>query len=341
MNQSCNGFLEEYSDKQVLYSGRDFDMFGIKNGNYYSHVIVQLLNELESHINEEISLSCLYTGKCDSCTPNVTVPNAIRIIVDKLCTLTSNDIIYNGDKYCIGDDSISPSAVYLLGKSVKYSVSPASNGTSISYDATDIIRDLPKEYRVDRINATIAGKPKLGKSIILDSNKSYVGATIENDRFPINLDLSIRVSSENGDVRLSKTISIPSPKSGEYYSQLNVQDYGSVSNKAYNLETFLSSVAAQTCANKTELESFRNIDLPGCDGFTFGSRDIKDIIAQFSSLLCEFDNRLKTMENVSYSVPDGCCASKSVNESCGSAIGTLAGVCSGLRDEINSIKYNL
>lgn len=335
-----NGCLEETSDKCTLYTGPDFPKFGIKKGDYLDKVVVDLLNELQKICDTKVELKCLYTGECDNCESEVEIPKAVQVIIDKLCTLTSSDVRYEGERYCIGDTSISSGAVFLLGKNFKYSVEPAVNGTAVTYDVTEFTKNLPADYTVGRVTGVVSGKPERGKSIILDSNKSFVGATVSNDRFPVTLDLDVRVKTPSGDVKMVKTVSIPSPQSGTYFSSFNVQDFGA-GLEEYNLESFTQALAAQVCANKTELEGFKNIDLPGCSHIEYNSTDIKDILAKHGAILCDILSRLDTLEEVEYTSCDDGCGEKVSNNSVSGAINDLSSRSCSMQSSIDEIRRSV
>lgn len=332
---NCKDCLEEYSDHCVMYTGPSFDRFNIKTDEYYDKVIVDLLNELHNYVSKEVSLHCLYTGECDTCDSEVEIPKAVEVIIDKLCSLTSSDIKYEGSAYCIGESSISGGAVLLLGKSFSYNIQPVINGTSISYDLNEVGKNLPEGYRLSRVNTIVSGKPKLGKSIILESDKLTVGATVANDRFPVNLDIDIRYNTPTGDVKLVRSINIPSAVSGQHTAELSVQDFGSRDNGVHTLESFVDSVAAQVCANRTALESFNNLDLPGCDYLSYNSKKIHDIISYHSSVLCDILERLEALENMTFSIQEDDCGVTTYNGvSPQQAINTLASTCSALNNSI-------
>lgn len=338
MREDCkNNCLEEHSDICIQYTGPTIERFNVENGQYYNKVIVSILDELTGIVSRKVDLSCIYTNECDKCEPSVEVPQAVQLIIEKLCRLTDEDVKYTGDRYCIGDSSISSGAVYMLGKNFTYNVTPVVNGTSIAYDLTSIVKSLPNDYRVSRISTVISGKPKRGKSIITDSDKVYLGATIQNDRFPINVDIDMRINTPSGDVKLSKSLNIPSPLAGEYVAEMNVRDFGTDLDNSFTLKSFLEMTAAQVCANKTELDSYKRMDLPSCEAITYTSKDIRDIVAQQSSLLCSLSERITALENISFSVQETDCGVKTYNESPEKAVNILSNICSSLVSRTNDL----
>jgi len=328
-NYTC---IDDTPDGCLLYTGPDFPRFNIKSGEYYNKIIVNFLEEINKYVEQKVQLNCLYNDSCDE----VDIPEAIQIIIDKLCMLTSADIKYTGNKYCIGNKTISGDAVSLLGKHFTYKVEPAITGTSITYDLNEIIKNLPSTHKVGRVNTVISGKPKRGKSIIADTNKPFAGITVENDRFPVNMDVDMRINTPSGDVKMLRTISIPSPMPGSYTAKMNVQDFSTNIAEIWSLESFLEANAAQVCANTVELDSYKNMKLPGCEEIQYVSTDVKDIIAQHSAILCSLIKQLKELNNVSFSITDDKCGDTNYNEDLHGAINVLSKSCSSLNGKIGS-----
>lgn len=289
-NNKC---LEELSDQCILYSGPDYTFLNIESGEYYNTVIVELIEKLEELYEGPSNLSCI-TDKKD-----LNSSQAVEEIVNKICTLNSSDITYDGEKYCIGDDTISSSAILMLGTKFRYSVSVSDTGSNVSYDLSDIERSLPKNYRLSRVNAVISGKPKNGRSIIADTSNVFTGVKVDNSRFPVNIDVDVRVSGPNGDVRLSKSITIPSPKTDEYFSELIVKDFGANSQQDFTVSKFNELLALQVCDNKTRIDQLLNLDIKGCDGLDYGGNDLKTIIATQGAVICSLLNRVQALENTS------------------------------------------
>ncbi len=346
MCETCGSdCLESHADKCILYTGESSDKLGITKGMYYNGVTTQLIEELEKICNERVELKCLYSNECNSCEPSVTIPVGVQILIDKICALSATDIKYEGDKYCIGKDSISGGAISLLGRGFNYEVQPTDRGTSISYNLDDVTKSLPANYQVGRISTVVSGKPLRGKSIIVDSNKSTLGATVSNDRFPLNIDIDMRVATPTGDVKMVKSLHIASPLAGTYSAQMNVQDFGAGVSEEYSLEGFLEAMAAQICANKSELDSLKNIDLVGCEDITYTSTDIRDIIAQHGSVLCQILKRLDDLETVSYNTCGGdSCNKTSKSNTPEGAINELStttcdlqGQCDALRRDVQTL----
>lgn len=297
-----NNCLEEYSDKCVLYTGKDYDFLGVKNGEYYDKIIIDLIDKFEEAYVEPVDLEGI-TEKS-----NLNLNESLQAIVDKILALTSGDISYKGEAYCIGDSTLSGSSIMLIGSQFNYSVSPSSLNSSVFYDLTGLDSNLPTDYRLGRVSVVLSGQPKNGRTIITDSSKKSMGLTVDNDRFPLTLDVDLRVVSPNGDIKMTGTFSIPSKQAKSYVGELAVRDFTSSSSKVYKLKDFNEAVAAQVCSNKSKIDGLFNINLQGCSGLEYGGTDIKSILSAHQSAICSLLDRIETLENSSSNpCPDGGC----------------------------------
>lgn len=337
--ENCGDPFEEYSDKAVVYTGKDFPKFNIKSGQRYDKLIVELLNQLTAICEQNVDINCLYVGDCSS--KNVTIPEAVKLIINKLCTLTTKDIKYEGEKYCINNDTISKGGVHLLGRNFNYSVQSVTIGTSIGWDVSDLVNSFPTNYRLAKVNIVVSGKPKAGKTIIIDSNKSTMSVNVDNDRFPLTLDVDLRIATPTGDVKLVKTISIPTPMTGNFNAPLNVKDYGSENEVSSSAESFMEAIARQVCAISTYINNLRGINMNGCVGNNMTDADIIDIIFQYNSIFCDYNNRLSNLETVTYSGCDNACGTSPVTCSPSTAFNNLSSTACSQASEIAALKREI
>lgn len=336
-DQDCFG--GEVVDKCLVYTGPDCERFGVVSGESYSKAFVSLLKELEKYVDEDISLSCLYDNTCGSCEAIVKVPEAVQKLVDKICSLSSKDISYQGERYCIGDTSISKGALNMLGQSINYTVKPVANGSLLSYDLSGVVNNLPQGYTVSRTSVVVSGKEKGGKTIISDSSENVTGFTVGNDRFPIYVDADLRVNTPSGDVKLLSSMSVGSPVSGTYASNLSVKDFGSNSVE-HTLESFLEGLAAQTCANKQKLETSLTVDLPGCLDIPPGS-NMATILSAQNAAICSLLGCIEDLKNIDYTVSSEGCEPKTVSGTPAEAIKSLSDTNINLSAEIQELRTQL
>lgn len=293
------GCIEEHADKCVLYTGPDIPLVGVANGQRYDAITVTLATRLVEIIEQKVELKCLYTGTCNSCSQEVSIPEGVQTIIDKLCELTASDVSYTGQMFCLGNDSISVDAINLLGRGYQYFVEPASVGTTFGYDLTSGLQNMPAGYSIGKIKATISGKKKFGKTVIADSSQPTAAVRVDNDRFPLVAEFQVRVNSPNGTVDMVHTLVVPSAESQSAGQQFSIKDYGQ-SNSSLTQHTFNALVAAQACDNKTAIEQLKNLQLLGCKKIQYPNTDIKAIVSVHSSELCDVIERLDELEVVSY-----------------------------------------
>lgn len=259
MDKNCincgNGCLSDTLDKCVQWTGPDIECVGIESGMYYDEAVTNLANELCSFIEKTVDLKCLYDNTCSSCDIEVEIPKAVQIIIDKLCTLSSSDISYDGPLYCIGNNSVSGDAALFLGRSFNYNVNTGGNNTVFTYDLSESCRNLPDSYSLGSSRVVVTGSKLTSSSAIVGRSTSEVGSiTIPYNSFPVNVDLEMNLQGENGVISLQKTLSLSTASAGMRYEIFDVKDYTSTSNRVLTQEVFNQLVAAQVCDNKKRLD---------------------------------------------------------------------------------------
>lgn len=294
-----NGCLDPTTDVCVEYTGPDIDVIGIKGGMFYDEVTVKLANALVDHIEKKVELKCLYDNTCGNCEPFVTVPVAVQSIINKLCALTAEDISYNGSLYCIGDGSMSTDAVRLLGRTFNYSVGVNPIGSSLSYNLIDGTSNLPEGYALGNTRVTISGKKKGGKSLITSNNGTVLTAPIENDRYPLNMQVDVDVNTPNGTVRMSKNVSVPTPAAMSQNTFFDIKDFTSPDTSNLDLGKFCDLLAAQVCSNTNYIDQLRNLQLPQTDSFNAGGSGIESALGAIVGALAGLYSEIESLKNSS------------------------------------------
>ena len=334
------GCMEEHSDKCVIYTGPDFPLVNLKYGERYDAVTVDLANKLVEIISQRADLQCLISDTCNTCSPLVPIPEAVQVIINKLCTLTSADIAYTGSMYCIGGQSTSSDAVKLLGRGYQFYVEPAETGTSVGFDLTSAVANLPSGYSIGKVKTIVSGRPKNGSTVIADSSQTAAAVRVENDRFPVALDVQIRLSSPNGSIDMTHTQVIPSASSQSAGVPLMVRDYAQ-GQALTTQESFNSLIAAQVCATKTAVEQMHNIQISGCDKISYPNTDVKAIVAVQSSELCDLITRVDSLEKVSYRECSDTCEDNLIDISLQEAIRRQADIICQLQTKIKELEQKV
>lgn len=304
MGINCrNNCLSPTTDSCVEYTGQDIDVVGIKGGMYYDELIVNLANSLASHIESKVELKCLYDNTCGNCEPFVKIPEAVRSIINKLCALTSDDIEYKGSLYCIGNGSMSSEAVILLGRSFNYSVSTTPSGSSISYNLNDSIKNLPEGYALGSTRVTVTGKKKRGQSLISSTDGQVLSVPIENDRYPVNMQVDVDINTPNGTVRMNKNISVPAPVANSYNVIFDIKDFTSPDTSNITQSKFNDLIAAQLCANSSYIDQLKNIKLSDTSNFNIGGSGVESILGALAAAIEGLYNEISTIKS---SIENGC-----------------------------------
>lgn len=304
MSINCNnGCLDPTTDGCVEYTGPDIDVVGIRGGMYYDELTVNLANTLVSHIERKVELKCLYDDTCGNCEPFLQVPEAVQSIINKLCSLTAEDVSYKGALYCIGNGSMSSEAVTLLGRTFNYSVGTTPSGSSISYNLNESVKNLPEGYALGATRVTVSGKKKRGQSMISSTDGQVLSVPVENDRYPVNMQVDIDVNTPNGTVRMNKNVSIPSPIANSYNPILDIKDFTSPDTSNITQAKFNDLIAAQLCANSSYIDQLKSLKIADTSNFNIGGSGVESILGALAAAIEGIYNELSSVKT---SIENGC-----------------------------------
>ena len=308
MSNFCNnGCLSPTTDVCVEYTGPDIDVIGIKSGMYYDEVTVKLADALVKHIEQKVELNCLYDNTCGNCEPFVTIPVAVQSIINKLCSLTAEDVSYTGSLYCIGDGSMSGEAVKLLGRTFNFTVVSNPVGFFVSYNLIDGTSSLPEGYALGTSRVIISGKKKGGKTILSSPNGLVSSVPVENDRYPINMQVDVDINTPTGTVRLNKNVSIPSPAAGSYNTFFDVKDFTSPDTSNLKLDKVVDLLAAQVCANTSYIDQLKNIQLPKGDNFNSGGTGVESALGALAAAVVALASEVESLKTINNNNCSGNC----------------------------------
>lgn len=298
--------LSPIADSCVIWTGSDMPFFNIIKGETYSYAIIKLAVALQEYVSTEVSLTCLYTGTCDNCSPKVRIPEAVQIIIDKLCALTTNDIVNVGALACLGISSLSPEATKLLNKPIKYKVQPTSTGASVIFDYMDAVKSLPEGHELGSVSTKVTGTVVRGSSIIADSDKSYLSTNVKSERFPLYAVSEINILTPSGNVKLYKTNVISGTEPKDYSSVLDIYDFTEKQSQSFTQTQVNELIAAEVCTLKSEVDQYKNLDVASNECITFSSTDIKDVVSGLVAAVSDICERLSNLETVRTTVCDPC-----------------------------------
>lgn len=326
---NCTGCLDPKGDNCLIWTGKSIPEIGIENGKYYDTEIIKLADYVVEFIEQDIELECLYDGSCGTCDRVVKIPQSIKVIIDKICSLTSEDIKYTGPTYCLGS-TMSGTALKMAGKKVDYSVNTNVGNSSVSYNLSDVSNNLPDDYELAGLSVVASGKKMRGKSVIKHSKDAVLSVPVENDRFPVNLDINQYVNTPSGQILLTKNISIPSPKAGDYSDTLEVKDYTDTTVNDMTQDDFNDSIASELCNTKQYLDSLREFTIASSTCFNIGGTGVKSVIGALAAAVEGLCQKIDSLEE-SIKANAGCTGTDPCGDSTssGSSGGTTTSGSSG------------
>lgn len=327
-------------DGCVEWTGPSIPCCGIETGEYYDTAIVKLATKLCDHIEAaEANLGCLYDNCGEIIVP---LPEAVAKIIDKICSLTTDNILNSASLGCLSTAGNSIYSSTIPNKNMTYSTVGLKDGVQVIYNMNDIISDLPSDYSVASSKVIVTGQSYAagGRTILSQSDKSSGGFTLTPDKFPVNLKAELDINTPDGTVRMSKYLSVSGVSSdGERKLIMDIDDLtGKVISglTQTDVNKVLSSAVCQTKAN---IDALRDIQVSGCEEMSHPSTDIHSVIQVHDGKLCEVLGRLDNIgaEKVSFLDCDGCATTTS-NVSLQSALSSMMSTICKLQSEVESLK---
>lgn len=266
-NSSC---AENVADSCIVWTGASIPILKIEKGKAYSTNIVNLANELVKVVEATANLKCLFNG-CGEV--EVDIPTAVQILIDKICEISTDDIINKSSMNCISGGASSAESTYFLGRNSLISTSPTATGGNFVYDATEVTSGLPDEYTISRVNVTVRGNQINGNSLVASSNSPQGIIAIPNQRYPALAEIGITANTPSGIVQLTQTIALVSSATqiNSLY-EFDIVDYGGAGTTALNLTTAISNMAATICQTKTDVNTLKNIQISDTEFLKFPSK---------------------------------------------------------------------
>lgn len=296
-NSAC---LSKTSDACVVWSGSDIPALGIKNGDYYNDAIVAFASKFVEISEGLIDVSSTNDGTCDNCSDKLPLFQAVQRMSNKLANLKSSDIRVDSNFTGLADNGLSADAGKLLNRSATYSVASLSTGSSVSFDLTNAISNLPLDYQLAKTNVTLTGKRKFGSSVIVDSSLPTFAANVSNDRYPLNAEVTIRINTPNGTVDLMDNILIDSPRDYSGTFILSVKDRSKTAGETVSLNEMVDIMSSQLRQNKSELDQLNNLDIQGYSNVPLPSTKASNVISTVVSKLSKVIDDTNNLSSVNY-----------------------------------------
>lgn len=213
----------------IIYTGTDYPSLGIKNGmklSKVSEIISKKLNSLDG------------------------VVGAVERIQDTVEDMYN----YKGNTYNI-DRGISLESARLTGAYITYKVDNTKARNTFEYDLRTI--DIPSDMTFYSSEVTLSGKSRRGNSIIFESNDRFRKVDVELDRYPLFIDVSVRIMTNEGEVRLVGTKQVTQSYTNKGVIYLDIEDR---TGTTINREDFLERLAAKVSEIDNKLLRIKDIE---------------------------------------------------------------------------------
>lgn len=229
--QNCLGI--ESTSHCVEYLGNNIPEYGIESGMCMTEVIQRLAPTSTESTSESATST----------------------------TITASDV------ECNSGSSASACVSEISDRGFDYSIASEGNVTTFSYNATGLVSNLPADYTVIASSIKAFGEVVNGSSSIVNSSGLASSFPIDLDRFPVSVDLDIRLSTPCGNISLTKTIYIPCPSNESYRGSFEVSDLVANSGTVSNVDSEIKSLTAKI-SNLESIISTLTRSNPAYDGNT-------------------------------------------------------------------------
>lgn len=296
-NSAC---LQKTPDACVVWTGTSIPGLGIKTGDYYNDAIVAFASKFIDLADGLIDVSSTNDGTCDNCSDTLPLFQAVQKMSNKLGNLKSSDITLDSKSTGLTDNSMSYDSGQLLNRAINYSVDNELTGSSIGVDLTNAITNLPLGYQLAKTSVVISGKRKFGSTVITDSSLSTFSVKVANDRYPIDMDVTIRVNTPSGTADLVSTIILDSPKVVNTTQVLSVKDRSKSAGESMSLSTFADVVSSQLRDNKSGLDQLNNIDIQGYSNIEFANTKLPNVMSVLTSKVSKTLSDLDSLSKINF-----------------------------------------
>lgn len=253
---------------------------------------------LQDAVNSIMVNTCEYYNRNltrVSCSSQLLEPGpAISCLNDKLEKLNTDDIFLAQGFTCLGVNS-SVYSVQLGTRSFKFSVSPTSSGhSSLSYDLSDAINNLPDNFSIinKQVNAYSYNSETSLNSKLMESGDAIGQFELAGDQFPIGLNFSIDVGTPGGIVTMQKKLSLDAPQPQSANSVFDLEDKTSKKGFGAVQTDFNTAAEAAICNLNRKVDTYRSVDIAGCDKVKYFSKDIGSVVGVHGGHLCAIYDRL-------------------------------------------------
>ena len=237
-------------------------------------------------LNQEYSTDCGYIGKAIS-SKGILKGESLTSVLEKLAEETSQEIVA-GETVTTDDITTNslvrnPSALCasrITVRDFEYKLTTAISSSSLSWNVMNIVSNLPPGYEVGTMQVKAVGKNNGTGTTIFNTNKLSAAQTIDLNRYPVTVDLSLRIVTECGNVDMTKQIYLSAPvqsAASRVFMAVNDLMPGDIGD--LKLTQQLDILEASTQFNAQRLNELEVVEISGI------TQDLKQVISSHDSAI--------------------------------------------------------
>lgn len=166
---------------------------------------------------------------------------------------TSDDIISLANSELI--DANSPCALQITKRHFSYSLESNRISTIFSYDLTETLSSLPENYNIASIKVRAYGKVLNNSSLISETTVASSGFEIKIDRYPVTVDINVRIITPCGNIDLSGKVYLEGVNFGSFKSVLDVKDLNYTIKSDISLTQHLNNISSGLRVLKNKVDT--------------------------------------------------------------------------------------
>jgi hypothetical protein len=318
-NINCSG---PTPGRCVQYFGPDIPTLGIRKGDWYDDIVVDITNALVKLINENyVDLKCLFDG-CGLAT--VTVPVGLQKVIDFLCQLNTDDVKTNSSLFCLGG----PNSLYtaqISNRTFRYNIVAGVNGYQFTYNFGEVIDNLPPNIQTGSFGV----EARSNTGLITSTTQSVGGFNLPLANLPATIKVRARLNTPDGQVEGVANISLTNfTQTGALSSQLNFSNIQGSGADELNQTQYNEQLAAALCQLKQTVDSLQDINITNCDYLEYPTKDYNTVLNVQGQRICELKEKFDNILDVEVEF-------RECDDSCGEALvtKTLLAALNALQDD--------
>lgn len=191
----------------------------------------------------------------------------------------SKSLIRNGGSVC---------ASKVVVRDFTYTLTNTASSTTFSWNLLTLIQSLPADYEVGSVRVQAVGRPNsAGSNLIASSKSPSAGFNIGLDRYPVSVDITLRVAAPCGNIEMNKTIYLSSGvDTGTKRAVLTAEDLSTAGESDVTLTDQLNNLEATVNFLGVKVDSMDKVDVSGAE------MDIKTAVISQQGEIDEINSKL-------------------------------------------------